>query len=86
MANANIFKDAVMDDDEHEWSLQAEAGNMKGLLIIKGVASLEKIYDLQERFQGPRNRKSHNSTMMHKLINLGTKQDLKNVNLSTSCT
>ena len=86
MANVDIFKDTVIDDDEHEHSLQAEANNKKGHLITKCVATLENIYDLQECFQGPRNIKTHSSTMMHERINLGTKQDLKFVNLGTCYT
>jgi len=86
MANTHIFKDAVIDDDKHEPSLQAEAGNRKGHLITKGAASLENLYDLQECFQGLRNNKTHNSTMMHVLINLGTKQDPKFVNIGIGYT
>jgi len=52
---------------------------------MKGVASLEKIYDLQEHFHGPRNKKTHSSTMMHNMINLGTEQDLKFINIGTCC-
>ena len=33
MANTDIFKDAEIDDDKHEHSLQAEDGNRKGHLI-----------------------------------------------------
>jgi len=50
MANVDVFKDVVIDNDEHERSLQAEASNMKGHTITKGVASLENLYDLQEWF------------------------------------
>jgi len=72
MANDDVFKDAAIKDDKHEWSLQAEAGNRKGHLIMKGVALLEMLYDLKEHFQGLRNNETHSSTMMHELINLGT--------------
>eukprot|EP00253_Pinus_taeda_P020322 PITA_20322 len=81
MANTNVFKDAVIDDDEHERSLKVEASNRKGHLITKGVATLEKIYELQEHFQGPRNNKTHSSTMRHEPINLGTEHNPKFVNL-----
>ena len=63
IANIDVFKDAAIDDDEHERSLQAEAGNMKSHIITKGVASLEKLYEMQERLQAPRNNKTHSSTM-----------------------
>lgn len=86
MANGDVFKDVAIDDDEHEHSLQAEAGNRKGHLITKGVVTLEHIFDLQEHFQGSRNNKTHSSTMMHELINLGIEQDMTFVNLGTCCT
>jgi len=56
MANADIFKDAVTDDNKHECSLQARANDMKGHIITKSVVSLENLYDLKEGFQGPRNQ------------------------------
>ena len=64
MANVDVFKDAVIDEDEHEQSLQVVADDKKGNLIPKGVVSLEKLYELQNHFQGPRNNKTHSSTMM----------------------
>eukprot|EP00253_Pinus_taeda_P034817 PITA_34817 len=50
MANADVFKHAMINDEKNERSLQAEAGNRKGHLITKGVATLENIYELQECF------------------------------------
>ena len=47
MDNVDVFKDAAIDDEEHERSLQVEYGNRKDHLITKGVASFEKIYDLK---------------------------------------
>jgi len=85
MANTDVFKDAAIDEDEHEQSLQVGVDDKKGNLIPKGVVSLEKLYDLQNHFQGPRNNKIHSSTITHEQINLGTKQDPKFFNLGTSC-
>lgn len=48
MVNDDTFKDAAIDEDEHEQSLQAGVDIKKGHLIPKGVVSLEKLYDLQE--------------------------------------
>lgn len=86
MANTGALKYAAIDDDEHKGSLQVDDGNKKGHLIMKNVATLEKIYDLQECFQGTKNSKTHSSTMMHELINLRIEQDSKFVNLGTCFT
>ena len=86
MENANIFKDATIDEEEHEKTLQDAANASKGNLIPKGVMSLEKLYNLQNRFQGPVNAKTHRSTLSHEHINLGIDKDLKYVNLGTCCT
>lgn len=86
IANAEIFKYVVLDDDEHDQSLQAEDSNKKCHLITKDVLSLYNLYDLQERFHKPRNNKTHSSTMTHALINLGIEKYLKFLNFSTCCT
>jgi len=85
ISNTHVIKEATIDDDEHKRSLQAEASDSKGHLITKDMAMLEKLYDLQENFEGPRNSKTHSSTMRHKLINLRREKDLNFVNLCT-CT
>jgi len=85
MVNTNVFKGTMIDEDEDEKALQDGASDKKGNLIPKGVVSLERVYDLQNNFQGPRNIKTHNSTMMHEQINLGTIQDPNFINLSTCC-
>ena len=86
MAKNDVFKDATIDEDEHEQSLQSTIDDSKGNLIPKGVVSLKKLYDLQNRFSGPNNTKTHSSTLMHEQINLGTYKHLKFMNLSTCCT
>ena len=86
MANDDVFKDVAIDEDKHDPSLQTIANDKKCNLIPKGVVSLKMFYDLQNYFQGPRNRKTHSSTLTHEHINLGTEQDLKFANLSTCCT
>lgn len=50
MANIDVFKDTVIDDDEHECSLQVKDGKRKGHLITKSVKTLENLHDFQERF------------------------------------
>jgi hypothetical protein len=49
--------------------------------IPKGIAKLENIFDLKERFKGPKNAKTSSSCPMHETINLGTPKNPKNVNL-----
>lgn len=86
MANGDVFKDATIDEDMHEQSLQDTPDENKGNPIPKGVVSLEKLYDLQNRFKGPKNTKNNSSTLMHEQINLGVERDPKFVNISTCCT
>ena len=86
MANIDVFKDAAIDEVKHKQSLQARVDEKEGNLIPKGVVSSRKLYDLQNHFQGPRNNKTHISTMMYEKISLGTEHDLKFVSLGTCCT
>lgn len=47
MANADVFKDVSIDEDEHDQALQEASSAMKGNNTPKSVVSLEKLYDLQ---------------------------------------
>lgn len=85
MANVDVFKDASIDKDEHKKALQDVVQASKENPMTEGVVSLEKFYDLHNRFQGPVNMNTHSSTLSHEQINLGTENDLKFVNLSTCC-
>lgn len=46
MANTDIYKDTMIDEDVHEQSLQDTTDDNKGNLIPKGVVSLKRIYRL----------------------------------------
>lgn len=46
MANTDIFKDAAINDNEHECSQKIGDDDIKGHIITKGVVSLENLYDL----------------------------------------
>lgn len=46
MPNADVFKYAMIDEDEHEKEFQDATNASKGNLIPKCVVSLEKLYDL----------------------------------------
>lgn len=50
MANVDVFKDAAIDEDKHEKTLQDAASASKGNLMLKGVVSLDKLYYLQNFF------------------------------------
>lgn len=65
MTNAELFKDTVIDEEEHERLLEEEAGSHKGNPLPKGVVTLEKLFDLQIRFKGPPNTKTHSSTLSY---------------------
>lgn len=47
MANVDVFKDAPIEEDEHEKPLHEKIVVMKGNTVPKGVVSLENIYDLK---------------------------------------
>ena len=52
----------------------------------KNNVRLEKLFDLQEKFRRPTNKKTRSSTLIYEVINLGTEQDPKNINLGKNCT
>lgn len=62
MANAEIFKDIAIDEDVHKQCMEETIDDSKGNPIPKGVVSLEKLYDLQNCFKGPKNTKP---TILH---------------------
>lgn len=63
MANIDVFKDTVIDEDEHKKTLQDRTSTRKGNLVPNDVVSMEKLYELQNYFQGPVNAKTQNSTL-----------------------
>jgi len=58
---------------------------MKGNTMPKGMVSLEKLYDLQNRFSGLTNTKTQSSKLAFEQVNLGTPEYPKYVNLGTCC-
>ena len=71
MANAHVFKDTTIDEDVHEQSLQYTPDDSKGNPISKGVVSLEKLYDLENHFKGPKNTKPK---IPHRCMNRSTRE------------
>jgi hypothetical protein len=46
---------------------------------------MEKLFDLRDQFKKSSNVKTHSSSLGHKMINLRTFDNPKNVNLGTCC-
>ena len=57
LTNDEVFKGAIIDDEEHEAEMKFDN------FIPKWVRTLEKTFDLNERFRIPTNAKTHNSTL-----------------------
>jgi hypothetical protein len=55
----------------------------KAHMILKGVANLEDLFDLKERFEGPESAKTGSSCPLHETVNLGTPENPRNVNPET---
>ena len=77
--NDETFKGAIIDDEEHQAELKFRN------FIPKGVRTLERMFDLDNKFRRPANVKTHSSSLQFKLINLGTKVKPRYVNLGKCC-
>ena len=73
--NYETFKGAIIDDEEHQAELKFEN------FIPKGVRTLERMLNLDNKFRRPTNVKTHSSPLQFKLINLGSAIEPKYVNL-----
>jgi hypothetical protein len=54
---------------------------LKAHTILKGIANLEILFYLKDHFKGPKNVKTDSSCPLPKTVNLGTPENLKNVNI-----
>ena len=79
MTNDETFKAAIIDDEEHQAELKFNN------FIPKGVRTLERMFDLDNKFKRPANVKTHSLSLQFKLINLGTEGKPKYVNLGKCC-
>ena len=79
LTNDEVFKGAIIDDEEHQAALKYDN------FIPKGVRTLETMFYLNEKFRSPANVKTHNSSLQFELINLGTETNPKFVNLGKCC-
>ena len=86
MLNTDVFKDVVIEEEDHDQALQKEQEEGKGNPMPKGIMSLENLFDLKNRFRGPPNTKVQSSTLAHQQLNLGTKENPMFVNLRMECT
>ena len=79
LTNDEACKGAIIDDEEHQAEMKFDN------FIPKGVRTLEKMFDLNEKFRRPANVKTNSSTLQFELINLGTEMAPKFVNLGKCC-
>ena len=70
LMNNETFKGAIINDEEHHAELKF------GNFIPKGVRTLERMFDLNNKFRKPTNVKTHSSSLQFELINLGTEAEL----------
>ena len=57
LTNEDVFKGAIIDDEKHQAEMKFDN------FVPKGVRTLEKMFDLNEKFRRPANVKTHSSTL-----------------------
>jgi len=82
----DTFKEITTDEGKHEKLLKTTVEGQKCNPLLKGWVPLNKLYDLQNISQGPRNSRTHKPTTTNKQNNVGSNNNLKIVNLSTNYT
>ena len=70
----------AIDEANHEKYLSNPSN-----IIPKSVISLEKFYDLQDKFRKTTNCKTQSSTMNYTPVNLGSEQEPRCINLGIHC-
>jgi hypothetical protein len=77
-----IFQAQLVEADPHVKKPETNQSTNKprSHTIPKGVANLENLLDLSERFKGSMNTKTGISYLMCETINLGTLEKPKNIN------
>ena len=76
----NTFEGMDIDEADHEKSLSYPSN-----IIPKSVISLEKFYDLQDKFRQTINYKTQSSTLNHTPVNLGIEHEPQFINLGIHC-
>jgi hypothetical protein len=88
LTNQDNLKDLAIDNEDFQ-EHSIERGPMeerhmdrsKAHMIPKRVANLEYLFDLKERFKGPKSEKTGSSCPLHETVNLGTPWNPRNINL-----
>jgi len=88
LTNQDNFKDLAINDEEFQekkTESNPQAGQdvkqLKDHTIPRGVANLESLFDLNDRFKGPKSVKIGSSYPLHETVNLGIPEAPKNVTL-----
>ena len=85
----DTFKGLVIDDEQHEALLQAstsEENPEHSNGMPKNIVSMEKLFELQDKFRRPTNTKRRSSSLLYEAVNLSTEQNPWNINLGNNCT
>jgi hypothetical protein len=85
----DTFKGSVIGDEQHEALFQDSALEEKpepSNTMPKNIVKLEKLFDLWEKFKRLTNTKTRSSSLLYEVVNLGTEQSPKNINLGKNCT
>jgi hypothetical protein len=78
-----VFQEKLVEIDFHEQRGKTYHSSTKPRFhtIPKGVANLENLFDLRERFKGSTNKKIGSLCPIYETINLGTPKNPKDINL-----
>ena len=81
----DTFKDSAIDEEKHDAEIKGESGEPPNTSsknsIPRFVMKLEKFYDLQDKFKRAANCKTQSTVMQYEVINIGTPDKPKNINL-----
>lgn len=81
------FKNVVIDEYEHENNMNEREDKEKDQpnVIPKLVVKMEHLYEFHDKFKKLTNCKKHRSSMKYETVNLGMKEDPKDVNVGLGC-
>jgi hypothetical protein len=78
-----IFQKQLVEIDPHVQRAETDQLTEKPRfhMILKGLANLENLFYLREKFKWSTNTKTRSSCPMYETINLGTPENLKSINI-----